>query len=331
MNIQPDPITVNQSEQVIQNTVVEYNTSELSKYVKEVKLMPGLSIAMAEVPAQSGFTTGFNVGDGPVEMLFCLSGGSFSEICCGGERKEFLLCKGECAIARLRKASGTSSVNKNQKYKIINIFISQSVLSELLSGMENTERLLSSIMQPESDYFMNIKPVTKTIEALINDVENSLNSEKLNKMLLVAKVYELITASCSHFSAGSAAGEKSVLQPEDIKGIVYVGEMLLSCLSSPPSIKELSRMAGVNDYKLKSGFKEVYGTTVYNYIRRNRMEQARKMLESGSKSVSEIAWDLGYTNVSHFISLFRKQYGVYPGKYLSEIRRTITQSAISCK
>jgi AraC-like DNA-binding protein len=60
------------------------------------------------------------------------------------------------------------------------------------------------------------------------------------------------------------------------------------------------------------------------------MEKAREMLDSGKYSVSDAAWDLGYTNVSHFIELFRRHYGITPGKFLSE-RRSLFRSELVSK
>jgi len=77
---------------------------------------------------------------------------------------------------------------------------------------------------------------------------------------------------------------------------------------------ELARLAGLNDYKLKLGFKELFGTTVFGYVRALRMDEARKILEQGEGNVSEAALMVGYHNISHFAALFRKTYGYNPSE-----------------
>jgi AraC-like DNA-binding protein len=69
--------------------------------------------------------------------------------------------------------------------------------------------------------------------------------------------------------------------------------------------------------KLKEGFKEVYGDTVYGYILDQKMEYARQLLDNGQNNVNEVGLKVGYSTASHFISAFKKKYGTTPKKYLS--------------
>ncbi|MGL6200944.1 MAG: helix-turn-helix transcriptional regulator [Lachnospiraceae bacterium] len=83
----------------------------------------------------------------------------------------------------------------------------------------------------------------------------------------------------------------------------------------PPTISELARMAAVNEYKLKTGFREMFGKTVYEFIRGVRMENARHMLENPELSIGEIAGRVGYVNTSHFARAFRREYGANPREF----------------
>jgi AraC-like DNA-binding protein len=85
-------------------------------------------------------------------------------------------------------------------------------------------------------------------------------------------------------------------------------------MESPPSIIELSRRVGLNDFKLKIGFKAIYGTTVYGLLRDERLEKARLLLEMNSMNVGEVAYSVGYSNPSHFANAFKKKFGINPGE-----------------
>ncbi len=135
--------------------------------------------------------------------------------------------------------------------------------------------------------------------------------------------------SLEQLDISAGARQKSVLQPADIELLLQAGRILTENLASPPSLLCLSKASGLNSFKLKNGFKEVFGTTVYGFLTAKRMEKARDMLSSGKYSVSDAAWDLGYTNVSHFIELFRRQYGITPGKFLSELRSRFRSELLS--
>lgn len=63
------------------------------------------------------------------------------------------------------------------------------------------------------------------------------------------------------------------------------------------------------------GFKEVFGTTVFGYVRQQRLEKEKRLLEMEKISISEASSLVGYSNFSHFATLFRKTYGMNPGLY----------------
>ena len=92
-------------------------------------------------------------------------------------------------------------------------------------------------------------------------------------------------------------------------------EHLLQEGFNPPTLRELSLAHGLNEYQLKAGFKEVYGTTVYGYVMDAKLNKARLLLDTGKLSVNEVAFHIGYQNPSHFIAAFKKKFGSTPKKY----------------
>ena len=71
--------------------------------------------------------------------------------------------------------------------------------------------------------------------------------------------------------------------------------------------------------KLKEGFKQLYGDTVYAYLLDHKMEEARRMLEERQYNVNEVGLKLGYSTASHFIAAFKKKFGTTPKKYLMSL------------
>ena len=87
-------------------------------------------------------------------------------------------------------------------------------------------------------------------------------------------------------------------------------------METPPGLKELAKQAGLNEYQLKVGFKEIYGNTVFGYLLDHKLDHARVLLDTAKYQVNEVAYQIGYTNPSHFIASFKKKFGVTPKKYL---------------
>ncbi|WP_323787357.1 AraC family transcriptional regulator [Psychroserpens sp.] len=96
-------------------------------------------------------------------------------------------------------------------------------------------------------------------------------------------------------------------------------DIIISRMSEPPTLQELSEEIGLSLKKLKEGFKQIYGDSVFSFLFDYKMEVARKLLEAGNHNVNEVGLKVGYSTSSHFISAFKKKYGTTPKKYLMSL------------
>ncbi|MEM6612988.1 MAG: AraC family transcriptional regulator, partial [Cyanobacteria bacterium P01_C01_bin.72] len=87
-------------------------------------------------------------------------------------------------------------------------------------------------------------------------------------------------------------------------------------LENPPSLIELARQVGLNDFKLKRGFREEFGQSAFKYLHDYRLEQAKHLLAQGEMKVQEVALRVGFESRSYFAIAFRKKYGVNPKQYM---------------
>ena len=92
-------------------------------------------------------------------------------------------------------------------------------------------------------------------------------------------------------------------------------------MAEPPSLQELALEIGLNLKKLKEGFKQIYGDTVYSFLFDYKMEHARKLLESNLYNVNEVGSQVGYSTASHFIAAFKKKFGTTPKKYVMSLNK----------
>jgi AraC-like DNA-binding protein len=100
--------------------------------------------------------------------------------------------------------------------------------------------------------------------------------------------------------------------------IHYARDILLQQLNAPPSLGILARQVGLNECSLKRGFRQTFGTTVFGYLHNYRLEQAKKMLESGAWKVGEAAKIVGYKDITAFGRAFRQKFGILPRDYLKK-------------
>jgi transcriptional regulator GlxA family with amidase domain len=79
----------------------------------------------------------------------------------------------------------------------------------------------------------------------------------------------------------------------------------------------LSRQIGLNSFKLKKHFKELFGVPVFKYLQNERLNRANELLRNQSLSVQEVAWEVGYDSLGSFSNAFTRKFGYRP----SEIRQ----------
>jgi AraC-like DNA-binding protein len=106
---------------------------------------------------------------------------------------------------------------------------------------------------------------------------------------------------------------------ENVRKIKQAKDILIENLLNPPSIPQLALQVDLSEYKLKTGFREVYGNTLYGFVLDYKMNKAKLLLDSGKMQVREVANELGYNNPSHFITAFKKKFNITPKKYLQNI------------
>jgi AraC-type DNA-binding domain-containing proteins len=94
----------------------------------------------------------------------------------------------------------------------------------------------------------------------------------------------------------------------------FAHQYLLEHLAMPPSINELARIAGINSFKLRNGFKELFGDTIFGYLNSFRLEKAYHMILWSEKNMTQIAFELGFSSLQHFSTAFKKAYGCSPKK-----------------
>jgi len=150
------------------------------------------------------------------------------------------------------------------------------------------------------------------IQNCINTILKCNYEEPLKKMFLYSKVIELLVFQVESYNRLFDPKVRYIKTDYDKERILFAKDYLVKNLETPPSLTELSRIAGINEFKLKRGFKEVFGQTVFGYLTDVRMELAKNDLLEKQKSITEIAFELGFSSVQHFSNAFKKKYGMAP-------------------
>ncbi|NJL47840.1 MAG: helix-turn-helix transcriptional regulator [Leptolyngbyaceae cyanobacterium SM2_5_2] len=129
----------------------------------------------------------------------------------------------------------------------------------------------------------------------------------LKQLYLEGKILELSTLQFAQFAGSSYSQPCPItLRTDDIERIYQAREILICQYSHPPSLLELARQVGLNDFKLKQGFRHVFGTTVFGFLREFRLEQAQTLLSNGQLTVQQVAHVVGYSHTGYFAKAFKR-------------------------
>ena len=162
-----------------------------------------------------------------------------------------------------------------------------------------------------------IKP---TVAIVLQQIINSNINSSIRDLYVKGKVYELLSL---HFQQEeNPEGEHCpfLVDEQNVLKIRKAKEIIISRMAEPPTLQELSNEIGLNLKKLKEGFKQIYGDTVYSFLFDYKMEQARRLLESNLYNVNEVGIKVGYSTSSHFIAAFKKKFGTTPKKYVMSLK-----------
>jgi len=161
-----------------------------------------------------------------------------------------------------------------------------------------------------------IKP---SVSLVLQQIINSNSNSSIRDLYVKGKVYELLSL---HFQKEeNTDGEYCpfLVDEQNVLKIRKAKEIIISRMAEPPSLQELAAEIGLNLKKLKEGFKQIYGDTVYSFLFDYKMEHSRKLLESNQFNVNEVGLQVGYSTASHFIAAFKKKFGTTPKKYVMSL------------
>ncbi len=162
--------------------------------------------------------------------------------------------------------------------------------------------------------------ISPAMAVVLNQVLNFNLNKTVKPIYLKGKLYELMALYFNKTEEVDTAQCPFLNDEDNVRKIRKAKEIIIDRMTEPPTLPELADEIGLSLKKLKEGFKEVYGDTVFGFLVDYKMDYARKLLESGDHNVNEVGMQVGYSTASHFIAAFKKKFGTTPKKYLSSVR-----------
>ena len=167
--------------------------------------------------------------------------------------------------------------------------------------------------------YYNTAPINPAMAVVLSQIINYNLHPSVQLLYLKGKVYELLGLYLNKPEDADIEQCPFLVDEDNVRRIKKAKDIIISRMTDPPGLQELSEEIGLNLKKLKEGFKQIYGDSVYSFLFDYKMEVARRMLESGEHNVNEVGLKVGYSTASHFIAAFKKKYGTTPKRYLTSL------------
>jgi AraC family transcriptional regulator len=242
-----------------------------------------------------------------LELRFCVSGNVYC-------RKKDT----ECDMCQFGASKGC--VERVESVDVVSFRFSPVQLSQFVKPRKGNAVLTDDILSfKHNTSFSKIHPVCGKTRKILEGVLNHTYSDTLENIYINAQTQMLLL-----YSLDCMLGEKEIdvisckflANEADREKIVKAREILIQHIGDPITIKELSRKVAINECYLKKGFKELFGTTVFDFYQSQRMEHAKYLLYEKGLSVTEVSMLLGYSSISHFSTAFKKHTGLKPCELL---------------
>ena len=200
---------------------------------------------------------------------------------------------------------------------MISVLISIKKLHTLFSNEAEHIPFLS-VENKEKKYYTE-DDITPSMAIVLNQLFHYNLNSSIKNLYYKGKGYELLSLYFNRSEDPNIDHCPFLIDEENVAKIKKAKEIVINNMAEPPGLQELADTIGLTLKKLKTGFKQVYGDSVYSFLFDYKLEYARKLLDSGTYNVNEVGVLIGYSTSSHFISAFKKKFGTTPKKYLMSL------------
>jgi len=277
---------------------------------------PDIDIVYGGMLIKESQTAFFNSTTEPdhIEMHFTLAGEGFMENHLNGEK--YYYSKDHQNMHYMPQFVGSSYYPKGAFHKFFEVRFTKKFFLSLAEG--STPTLMDFAGKVASDTPVELSklnlPISFAMHQCIREIMQMQMDNGLKRLFIQSKCIELLTLQAQAFELASGKDIRTCKTTYDKERIYYARDYLVEHAACPPSLTELARVTGLNEFKLKKGFKEVFNTTVFGYLSDFRLSEARNELMAGTLPIKEVAEQLGYCSVQHFTRAFKKKFGVSPGR-----------------
>lgn len=217
----------------------------------------------------------------------------------------------------------TMTYLKEEPIALYEIRLTPSVFDDLMEDLDLKHYSCTNILAGQLNRVFHHMLLPK-VQSILLEIGSHSFVGPLRNMYLEGKTLELLALWFQQTLLEDevpARRGRNRFSKQDIAKVREASVILEQRMEQPPSLLELSKLVKISDSKLKAGFKEIFGTTAFGFLKEKRLEKAKELLEWERISVYDAAIRVGYSNPSHFAASFRERFGCNPREWILKSQR----------
>lgn len=203
-----------------------------------------------------------------------------------------------------------------EREQSVTLICSPEFLALTLHDMEDSLPgvILDYLTGKPADFYHVAMPMRADMAAAINALLQCELTGALRRVHAEAKALDLLLLGVQALIDAESGADRADrgLTAHDKECLQDARQILERDFIQPPTIAKLGHDVGMNEAKLMRCFKQLFGQTIFDFAQHLRMERAKELLETTDRSITEIAFDVGYEYSSNFATAFKRHYGITP-------------------
>ncbi|WP_313386743.1 AraC family transcriptional regulator [Chishuiella sp.] len=307
----PNPITHDNS---LTETITHLDHFGANGYYKEI-FFEGIHIGYGNAKLAREVNLGFETDFETIEMHFALKGKSSAiaekfgkSISFDSYRHNIIYANGLCGEMKWEE----------DIFQLCEINLAPHFFKRFLPENHKIYDSFRNTIEQQNSNLLNTQhyQITLQMHQIIHDITNCKREGIFKRMFLESKVIELLMLQLEQFTYNESF-TTSTLKKKDTDKIHAVREYIINHIDSTYSLIDLAHLVGTNEFMLKKGFKELFGTTVFSFWNDLKMEKAKALLIDNQLNIGDVSYQMGYQNQRSFSAAFKRKYGILP----SQIRK----------
>lgn len=241
-----------------------------------------------------------------LELRFCMIGNMY----CRRDQKECNQCRAHASF---------NCEEKVESVDFLSFVFSSTLLNQFVHSRLDASTFSEDVLAfRHRDAFVRTLSLCGRTRLALESLLNHNYTGNLENIFINAQTQMLLLYSldCLEEKEIDTVTHKFLANEADREKISKAREILLQHIGEPITIKTLSRKVAMNECYLKKGFKEMFGSTIFDFYQSQRMEHAKYLLYEKGLTVTEVSVMLGYSSISHFSTAFKKHTGLKPCELL---------------